>query len=142
MIPPDFATPVRGPSYSLPLRVGVTVVALVVVLGALRWSGVFAIAGWTSHPALVVVATVFGTVGSWYFFMRSVTIIDATGIQQTGLVSRKITWSEVAKARVTRWGVTRLIVRGARGPFPMAFYGGTPELRSAFERIAQASGKP
>jgi hypothetical protein len=141
MTPPDFTTPVQGPSYSLPLRVGATVVTLVVVLSALRWSGISATSEWASQPALVVAGAVFGTVGSWYFFMRSVTAIDENGIQQTGLVSRRVAWSQVANARVTRWGVTRLIVRGERGPFSTVFYGGTRELRSAFERVAQASGK-
>jgi len=137
--PPDFTTPVRGPSYSVSIRVVTMVIALVVVYGTLRWLGVTATEGWTSQGVMVFIATLFGTIGASVLMLRSITEIDADGIRQSGFVNRRVAWGQIANARVARWGATRLIVRRDGGPFFLVFHGGTPELRAAFERVAQAS---
>ena len=137
--PPDFTTPVRGPSYSIPIRVITTAIVLVVLFSTLRWWETPATEGWTSQGMIVFVATMFGTIGAGVLMLRSITEIDADGIRQSGLVTRNVAWGQIASARVARWGATRLIVRRDGGPFYSVFHGGTPELRAAFERVAQAS---
>ena len=137
--PPDFTTPVRGPSYSIPIRVITTAIVLVVAYSTLRWWEMPATEGWASPGVMVFVATLFGTIGAGILMLRSVTEIDADGIRQSGLVNRQVAWGQIASARVARWGATRLIVRRHGGPFFSVFHGGTPELRAAFERVAQAS---
>jgi hypothetical protein len=72
--------------------------------------------------------------------LRSTTIVDARGIRQTGLMEKKVDWSDVRLARVADWGATRLIVKAERGPFTV-FYGGSAELRAAFARIARAAAR-
>lgn len=141
MTPPDLPTPVRGPSYSLSIRAAVTVIALVVVVGALRWWRDASTGGWDSQEAIVLAATVFGTVGAWFFMLRSVTVVDAEGIRQVGLVNRNASWSQVSSARMPRWGTTRLIVRRTGGPFFSVFHGGSAELRAAFKRVAATGSR-
>lgn len=138
MTPPDLPAPVSGPSYSLPIRVAATLIVLVVLAGALRWWRDAAMAGWGSQEAVVLAATLFGTIGAWFFMLRSVTVVDAEGIRQIGLVNRNARWSQVASVRMPRWGTTRLIVRRAGGPFFSVFHGGSAELRAAFRRVAGA----
>jgi len=58
--PPDFTTPVRGPSYSVSIRVVTMVIALVVVYGTLRWLEVTATEGWTSQGVMVFIARCSG----------------------------------------------------------------------------------
>lgn len=139
MPPPDFQTPVRGPSYSLPMRVLATAIVLVVVVGVLRWWQVPATAGWSSQAGVIFIVTMFGTIGAWILMLRSITEVDAEGIRQTGLVTRKVAWNQVATVRMARWGATRLIVRRGGGPFFSVFHGGTPELKAAFERVVQSA---
>lgn len=127
--------PVRGASYSISMRVFAAAVVLVLALYAVRWWPVIAAGGWTSPMALVFLSAFVGLIGSGYFMLRSETVIDEHGIRQTGLIERKMAWSDVRTARVARWGATRLIVRGERGPFGV-FFGGTDALRAAFIRIA------
>lgn len=137
--PPDLQNPVRGPSFSVPIRVVTTLIALVVVAGTLRWWEVPATEGWSSQAAVIFIVTLFGTIGAGILTLRSVTVIDADGIRQTGLINRNVSWNQMASARLARWGATRLIVRREGGPFYSVFHGGTPELRAAFERVAAAS---
>ena len=139
MTRPEFATPVSGPSYSPAMR-GVAIVALIgiLLLVARSWD-VIAVAGWTSPGALVYAGAFLGLAGSTFFMLRSTTTIDEKGIRQTGLMEKKVEWSEVRMARVARWGAARLIVKAERGPFTV-FYGGSGELRAAFARVAGALG--
>lgn len=137
MTPDVLDAPVRGPSYSVGMRT-VGLFAFVALLGYVvrRWD-VIAAGGWSSPAALVVMAAFFGLAGSIFFMLRSVTILDQHGLVQSGLMEKKMAWSEVRTARFVRWGAARLIVRGERGPFTV-FYGGSDELKAAFERIARA----
>lgn len=133
----DFAVPVRGPSYSLAMRAGATVAIALVLLYVLRWWDVIAAGGWSSPAAIVFVAAFCGMVGSYGFMLKSVTVVDSNGIRQTGLMEKNVAWDQVRNARVARWGATRLIVRGERGPFTV-FFGGNDALRAAFLRVAVA----
>jgi hypothetical protein len=138
MTPPAFDPPVRGAAYSPAMRIFASLAMLVIVVYGVRAWDVVAAGGWTSPAALVFLAAFLGMAGSYVVMLRSVTVIDATGIRQTGLMEKKIAWADVRMARVARWGATRLIVKGERGPFTV-FFGGTAALREAFVRIAAAA---
>ena len=140
MTQPAFDAPVSGPSYSRAMRLVGAIALVAIVLYGLRWWNVVAAAGWSSPAALMFIAAFFGMAGSYYFMLRAVTVIDESGIRQTGFVEKKVAWSDVRSARLARWGATRLIVRGERGPFTV-FFGGSDELRGAFQRIATSSRK-
>ncbi len=133
----NFDTPVSGPSYSRGMRF-FALLAVVALLGygIRRWE-VIAAGGWSSPAALVFIAAFFGMAGSCMMMLRAVTTIDREGIRQSGLMDKKMAWNEIRMARVARWGATRLVLRGERGPFAI-FYGGNDELRAAFARIAEA----
>jgi hypothetical protein len=137
--PPGFHDPVRGPSFSLPIRVVTTLIALVVIAGTLRWWELPASGGWLSQQAAVFFVTLFGTIGAGILTLRSITVVDADGIRQTGLINRNVSWNQMASARMAHWGATRLVVRREGVPFYSVFHGGTPELRAAFGRVAAAS---
>jgi len=68
----------------------------------------------------------------------STTTIDDKGIRQSGLVEKKVEWSEVYSARLLgpRFA-RRLMVRTINGRFRF-FFGGSPELQAAFARIAES----
>jgi hypothetical protein len=141
MNPPGLAMPVRGASYSIAMRAVATTVALALATYAARsWQLIAAAGEWSSPSALMLLAAALGMVGSWFFMLRSVTIIDQHGIRQTGLIEKKMAWSDMRAVRVARWGVARLIVRGERGSL-IVFFGGTNELRAAFNRIAGAHAR-
>lgn len=136
--PPDFSVPVSGPAYTRGFRAIATVILLAVLLMAVR-------AWWHLGPSqeqnqtFSMLTLGFAVLaGSYWFLISSTTVIDAQGVRQSGLMDKKVEWDEIVVARVGGfWISRRLIVRTARGRF-RAFYGGTPQLLAAFERIAAA----
>lgn len=127
--------PVSGPAYSVAVRVGASVLTvLVFVAGA----GAFdTLAQQPSRAWLLPGAGLAVVAGSYCFLMRSVTTIDEHGIRQSGLIERRVQWPELRSARVAGFGARRLVVRTESGQFRV-FHGGTPALRQAFAAIAAA----
>ena len=131
----EFTTPVRGAAYSRVHRGAATLVSVAVVaMGiATLLRGVDSIGVntwlWFALALLVLAAT-------YALMMRARTTIDAVGIRQSGVIERRVDWTDVQNTRMTRWGLSRrLIVRSSFGQFRV-FLAGTPELVAAFERIA------
>lgn len=132
----DFAQPVSGRAYSGAFRVlatavtaGLLLYGARVVLGAPDPSR----DGW-----ILIGAIAFALIGTWYFMMVSVTTIDADGVRQSGIIERKVAWSEILHARVRGFAFSRrLVVRTIGGRYRF-FYGGTPELLAAFARVETA----
>lgn len=133
-----FDAPVSGPAYGRGFRVFATLAVLALLAFGAR--AVFVLLpeppsrdGW-----FFLGAVVFALIGSWYFMVTARTTIDAQGIRQSGLIERRTAWDEVRHARVRGPGFSRrLVVRNVAGRFRY-YYGGTPELAAAFERIATA----
>ena len=138
MTPPDFPQPVSGPAYGRFFRLLATAMLVGVLAMAIRAT--------LQLPDDVAAAQGYWLLGigmlallaSYWLLMRSTTTIDAVGIRQSGLTEKAVTWYEVRSARL--FGppfARRLMVRKASGRF-LFFFGGSPELLSAFARIAQA----
>jgi len=135
---PEFLQPISGPAYGRFFRVVATAMLVGVLAMALR--------AVLQVPGDVGLADRFGVLGlgllalaaSYWFMFTSTTTIDDKGIRQSGLVEKKVEWSEVYSARLLgpRFA-RRLMVRTINGRFRF-FFGGSPELQAAFERIAES----
>lgn len=132
-----FDAPISGPAYGRGFRVFATVAVLALLAYGARM--VLALPETPSRDGWYFLgAVVFALVGSWYFMVTARTTIDAQGIRQSGLIERRTAWDEVRYARVRGPAFSRrLVVRNIAGRFRY-YYGGTPELVAAFERIAAA----
>ena len=130
-----FPTAIRGPSYSLPMRVGATLLLLPALPFGVRGLIEVVNVGLASPMALVMLGAFVGMIGTYVHILKAETVVDSDGIRQVGLMERKVAWSEVESLRLRRWGATRLVVRTGRGPAKI-FVAGTEELREAFERAA------
>ena len=78
--------------------------------------------------------------GCWHI-ANGQTRIDANGIHQDGMIwGKHYTWHELQRARFLKLPMaTRLVINTGRPPFK-AIYAGTPELESAFRKVADAYG--
>lgn len=133
---PEFGAPVRGPAYSRGFRISATALLAVVLLLAARNYEQWLALTRAQDGGFIGAAGILVLIGSYAVLMRSVTTIDAAGIRQSGLLEKRADWSELQSARLVGFGFARrLLVHTAFGKFRV-FYGGTPELAAAFERIA------
>lgn len=129
-------TPASGPAYPLAARLGASVLTLLVL--AAGTAAFDALAQQPLRAWLLPGAGLAVVAGSYYFLMCSVTTIDERGIGQSGLIEKRVEWSELRSARVAGFGTARrLLVRTDRGKFRV-FFGGTPRLAQAFVAIATA----
>lgn len=134
----SFDAPVSGPAYGRGFRAFATLAVLALLAYGAR--AVFVLLpeppsrdGW-----YFLGSAAFALAGSWYFMVTARTTIDAQGIRQSGLIDRQTGWDEIGYARVRGPSFSRrLVVRNLAGRFRY-YYGGTPELAAAFERIAAA----
>lgn len=134
----DVTTPISGAAYPRAFRVLATVVLLVIAVQATRVGGEIAAAASGRDGWIVLGAGLLVLIGSYVMLLRSTTTIDATGLAQTGLLDKRVSWSELRSARLGGFGFApRLLVRTEAGKFKV-FFGGTAELKAAFGRIAQA----
>ena len=139
--PPDFPQPVSGPAYGRTFRMLATAMLVFVFAMAVRATIFLPTDPQAAQGYWLLGVGFLGLLGSYWVFLRSTTTIDGKGIRQTGLTDKKVEWREVYSARV--FGppfAKRLMVRKLNGRFNF-FFGGSPELLSAFERIVQAYRK-
>jgi hypothetical protein len=134
----DFSTPVRGLAYGPAFRALATLIVVVVLASAVRAhltlpDEALAQQGW--GPLLIGLAAL---AGSYYLLMTSTTTIDAQGIRQSGLLEKKVVWAQVEAARLGGFAFSRRLIVRAGSLRPKVFFGGTPELVAAFQRIAAA----
>ncbi len=137
--PPDFPQPVSGPAYGPVFRGAATAMLLVVLAMALRATLDLPADEAARQGLWVLGIGLFALVCTYWVLMRSTTTIDAQGIHQSGLIDKRVAWSEVRSAWL--FGppfARRLVVRTDRGRFRF-FFGGSPPLLAAFERIARAA---
>lgn len=132
----EFPEPVSGPSYSVAYRA----LATVLFVGVLAQGGV---ALWGASQAGTLAGTLWIWIGlavltliaTYVLMLRARTTVDARGIVQTGLVERRVDWHDLRAARVGGLPASRrLIVRSLDGR-RYVFFGGTPALHAAFQRI-------
>ncbi len=138
MTPPDFSEPVSGPAYGRTFRVLATAMLLLVVAMAARATLNLPDDQQAAQGYWILGIGLMGLVASYWVFLRSATTLDAKGIRQSGLTDKKVEWREIYSARV--FGppfARRLMVRTLSGRFRF-FFGGSPEVLAAFDRVAQA----
>lgn len=129
-----FEPPVRGAAHGRLQRVVATALVALVAIGLLRllWTEPAATQG--GSPWFIGSA-VFALLVAYAFLMASTTTLDADGIRQSGLLERKVAWSEIASVRLGGFGFARLLRVRTRGGRRIAFAGATPELEAAFARV-------
>jgi len=136
--PPDFPEPVTGPAYGPFFRVLATAMLLAVLAVGLRSALGIPPGDAAAQGYLVIGLGVAGILGSYWVLMASTTTVDSTGIQQGGLIEKKVAWHEVRSARAFGPAFARrLMVRTLNGRIRF-FFCGSPELRAAFDRVSQA----
>jgi hypothetical protein len=133
-----FDAPISGLAYGRGFRVFATIAVLALLAYGARAMLVLPPEPPSRDGWYFLGAIVFALVGSWYFMVTARTTIDAQGIHQSGLIERRTGWDEIGYARVRGPSFSRrLVVRNSAGRFRY-YYGATPELTAAFERIAAA----
>ncbi len=132
-----FDAPVSGPAYGRGFRAFATAMLLALLAFGARVL-------WEQLPTLArgggwfLGAVVFALLGTWYFMVTARTTIDAQGVRQSGLIERSTAWDEIRSACVRGPAFSRrLVVHSSLGRLRY-YYGGTPDLLAAFERIAAA----
>lgn len=133
-----FATPITGASYSVLYRAIATLLcAAVIVQGAIAVTRGPGIEGFGTGALLWFGIALLALLTTYALMMRAKTTIDAAGLRQTGLIERRVDWSELHSARLAGFVFSRrVLVRSTSGRYRV-FNGGTPALIAAFERIAE-----
>lgn len=135
----DFSTPVRGPAYGPAFRAVATLIFVAVLASAARAYLALPDEGQAEHGWGLLLVGLAALAGSYYLLMTSTTTIDAQGIRQSGLLEKKVAWAQVEAARLGGFAFSRrLVVRAGGSLRPKVFFGGTPDLIAAFQRIAAA----
>jgi hypothetical protein len=129
-----FDPPVRGAAHGRVQRAIATLMVVVVVIGLLRLLWTAPEASEAGSPWFIGAAA-FAFLAAYGFLMTSTTTLDATGIRQSGLLERKVAWSEIATARLGGFGFARLLRVRTRSGRRISFAGATPELEAAFARV-------
>jgi hypothetical protein len=133
---------VSGPAYGA----GFKVFATIVTLGLLGYGVSVALRFPLMQFGLGVKALLLGSAAmlgvSYYWFLRAVTTIDATGIRQSWLYDKRVEWREVRGAKMIgipylSWLFPpRMVVR--TGNAFATFNGGSRELLVEFAKISLA----
>lgn len=138
MTPPEFDHPVSGPAYGRTFRVLATTMLAGVLAMAARATLNLPDDAQAAQGYWILGIGLLALLASYWVLMRSTTTIDTRGIRQSGLTDKSVVWPEVRSARL--FGppfARRLMVRSTNGRFRF-FFGGSPELLSAFDRVEQA----
>lgn len=123
---------VSGPSYGPAMRTVSSVVVL--LLGALSVRVLLKTDGWAGSDAWWLLGgTALAVLGSWWQLLSARTTLDAEGIEQTGLITVRMRWDEVAFARARG---SRLLLKASVGRFRV-FHAGNATLRASFAEVAQ-----
>lgn len=133
---------VSGPAYGAGFKlVASNLTLLLLAYGAsVAWR--FPLPSFSLGVKLLLVAAVAMLLVSWYWFLRSRTTIDATGIRQTWLYDKHVAWSDVRGAKMIgipylSWLFPpRMIVR--TGSAFTTFNGGSREVLIEFAKISLA----
>jgi hypothetical protein len=141
MTTPEFTPPVSGPAYGRVFRALATVMLLGVLLMGVRATLALPDDAAAAQGYWILGFGMLALVASYWMMISATTTLGPDGIRQSGLIERKVAWTEVYSARL--FGppfARRLMVRTTNGRFRF-FFGGSPELLAAFARVEQAFKK-
>lgn len=137
---PDKA--VSGPAYGGGFKVVATILTLVLLAYGASVAWRFELPSFSIGVKLLLICAVAMLLVSWYWFLRARTTIDATGIRQTWLYDKQVTWSDVRGAKMIgipylSWLFPpRMIVR--TGSAFTTFNGGSRDILIEFAKISLA----
>lgn len=134
---PAFATPVSGAAYGRGYRLGATAVLLGALAAAAGLAQRLHAAGGSTEGWALLGGSAVVLVVHHLLMLRARTTIDAEGLHMTGLLDKRVAWTDLLDARTRGLRGARLIVTTAGGRFRQ-FHAGTPALRTAFAAIAAA----
>ena len=141
----SFYTPaasVSGPAYGRGFKAFATVMTLVLLGYGASVALRFPLMSFGIGVKLLLAGAVLMLAVSYYWFLRSRTTIDATGIRQTWLYDKQVLWSDVRGAKMigipyASWLFPpRMIVR--TGVAFTTFNGGSQEVLIEFAKISLA----
>lgn len=113
---------------------------VLIIIGAKLIHTAASLGGQSVQPAVTasVTLTFMALVVIARYMQTSVTHITATGIEQTWLTRRAVSWDEIQFAKfIPLFASKRLVCFTGRGR-PVVFQAGTKELQIAFAQIALA----
>jgi hypothetical protein len=133
---PDDA-PLRGPAFSLPFKLLLTVV----VFGSAAWFARLWMAG--AMPGFTwFLAALAMMLYTWWCVLRSVTRVDSRALYQSWIWDKEMELRELAYGKIVRvrgldWLIApRLYVRTLLGKFAV-FYAADPKMLAEFERLVR-----
>ncbi len=133
---------VSGPAYGAGFKLVVSNLTLLLLAYGASVAWRFPLPSFSLGVKLLLVAAVAMLLVSWYWFLRSRTTIDTTGIRQTWLYDKHVAWSDVRGAKMIgipylSWLFPpRMIVR--TGSAFTTFNGGSREVLIEFAKISLA----
>lgn len=133
---------ISGPAYGKGFRIFATGVAIALALYAVSVALRFPLPRFTFGVQALLLGAAALLALSLYWFFRATTTIDDVGIRQTGMIDKKVAWSEVRGAKLigipylTWLFPPRMVVR--TGTAFTTFNGGTREVLAEFARVALA----
>ncbi|MDB5798969.1 MAG: hypothetical protein JWP36_2871 [Paucimonas sp.] len=136
------ARTVTGPTYGAGFKILASVVCAVLVLYGIRIMLRFPLLQYGFAVQMLLLGAGLMLVLSYYWFLRSVLTIDASGIRQTWLYDRRVEWRDVRSAKMIgipylSWLFPpRLVVR--TGTAFVTFNGGSRDLLVEFAKISLA----
>ncbi|SHH43339.1 hypothetical protein [Massilia sp. CF038] len=133
---------VSGPSYSEGFKMVATILTTVLTVYGISVAWRFPMLSFgVGVKALLALAGIMLGV-SYYWFLRARTTIDASGIRQSWVYDKYVSWDQVRSAKMIgipylSWLFPpRMVVR--TGNAFMTFNGGTPEVLIEFAKISLA----
>ena len=133
---------VSGPAYGPGFKVFATVLTIVLVGYSVSIGVRYPLLQFGVGIKLLLAFSAFMLVISYYWFLRSVVVIDARGIRQTWMFNREVEWRDVRSAKMigipyfTWLFPPRLVVR--TGTAFATFNGGSRDVLVEFARISLA----
>lgn len=144
-LPYVIAAPLAGPAYGAGFKVFASIACVAIAASGLSAAlrNPELLSNLPMALLLLFFAAMLGV--SYYWFLHAQVRIDADGIVQTGMIDRRVAWTDVRGARLLgiaplAWLIPpRLVLRTGRSL--VTFNAGSDALRAEFARIAAAYGR-
>lgn len=133
---------ITGPAYSRWFKLLATLVSMTLAVYLVKVALNYPLLQYGLGVKALIGATVAMLALSYYWFLRSTTTIDASGITQTWLMRKRVEWTDIRGARMIgipylSWLFPpRLVVRTSN--FFVTFNAASPELLTEFAKISLA----
>lgn len=130
--------PLRGMAWPTWVKVVVWIALILIGAQIIRVAGSPEGRQFSPLHAGLVILVFLALVVAARFMLFSETRITGDGIEQSWFTLRRIAWQDIQFARFVSLPTSKRLVCFTTGRRPVVFQAGTPELRTAFMRIAAA----